>query len=435
MKIIKLSAENIKRLKAIEITPDGPVVKISGRNAQGKTTVLDSIWWALGGAKAIQEEPIRHGAHQGTIQLELDDLIVTRTFTPDNSYLKVENKQGATYKSPQAVLDKLIGQLSFDPLAFARADAKKQRDLLLEVTGLKVDTEALADIAGTETANAGPNAIDIINGYYKEVYDARTVVNRQLDVAKKVLASLPDVEPVEAVSVTTLLQERRALEQEYIRQEAIRNDLVRYEGQRSRLEQEIRELMSQIQIKEKELESVRMLHATHVDLVRNLRIVDFATVDDQIANAEATNQQAQAYRELQKQANHVAALQAEADAYTGRLEAIKAYKVKLMADARFPIEGLGFSANGVTYHGVPLEQASAAEKLQVSLAMAMALNPELRVVRVDDASLLDADHMALIEEMARENDYQVWMEIVDASGAVGIYIEDGEVRPGQAVAQ
>ena len=48
MKIIKLQAENIKKLRAIEISPDGPVVKITGKNAAGKSTVLDSISWALG---------------------------------------------------------------------------------------------------------------------------------------------------------------------------------------------------------------------------------------------------------------------------------------------------------------------------------------------------------------------------------------------------
>jgi Mor family transcriptional regulator len=36
--------------------------------------------------------------------------------------------------------------------------------------------------------------------------------------------------------------------------------------------------------------------------------------------------------------------------------------------------------------------------------------------------------MAIIEKMAKDNDYQVWCELVDESGGVGIYIEDGEVK-------
>ncbi len=43
MKIIKLQSENIKKLKAIEIKPDSNLIQITGANAQGKTSVLDSI--------------------------------------------------------------------------------------------------------------------------------------------------------------------------------------------------------------------------------------------------------------------------------------------------------------------------------------------------------------------------------------------------------
>ena len=36
MKIITLTAENIKKLVAVEIKPDGSLVQITGKNGQGK---------------------------------------------------------------------------------------------------------------------------------------------------------------------------------------------------------------------------------------------------------------------------------------------------------------------------------------------------------------------------------------------------------------
>lgn len=57
MKIVKLTAENIKRLKAVEITPTGALVEVTGKNGQGKSSVLDAIWWALAGAEHIQTVP------------------------------------------------------------------------------------------------------------------------------------------------------------------------------------------------------------------------------------------------------------------------------------------------------------------------------------------------------------------------------------------
>lgn len=73
MKIIKLAAENIQRLKAVEITPPGHVVKITGKNEQGKTSVLDSIMYALAGTKSLPEQPIRQGESKASIRVELDD--------------------------------------------------------------------------------------------------------------------------------------------------------------------------------------------------------------------------------------------------------------------------------------------------------------------------------------------------------------------------
>mgnify|MGYP001295983560 FL=1 len=60
--------------------------------------------------------------------------------------------------------------------------------------------------------------------------------------------------------------------------------------------------------------------------------------------------------------------------------------------------------------------------------MAMAINPKLRVIRIMDGSLLDRQAMAQIEEMARERDFQVWIERVDENGTTGVLIEDGEVQ-------
>ena len=91
------------------------------------------------------------------------------------------------------------------------------------------------------------------------------------------------------------------------------------------------------------------------------------------------------------------------------------------------VDGLGFDDDGVTYQGVPFSQASASEQIRVSLAMAMSLNPKLRVIRILDGSLLDAENLAQIADMAKDNDYQVWIERVGTADGIGVVIEDGAV--------
>lgn len=100
MKIIKLQSENVKKLKAVEITPDGNLVVIGGNNAQGKTSVLDSITMSLAGKSAIPAQPIRTGEDKARVVCELDDLIVTRTFTAAGG--------GTLTVASRAMLDALI---------------------------------------------------------------------------------------------------------------------------------------------------------------------------------------------------------------------------------------------------------------------------------------------------------------------------------------
>lgn len=121
------------------------------------------------------------------------------------------------------------------------------------------------------------------------------------------------------------------------------------------------------------------------------------------------------------------ALQAQADTLTAAIERRDKEKADAIARAALPIPGLGIGDGIVLFNALPFRQASDAERLRVSIAIAMASHPKLRIIRVRDGSLLDADAMTLLETMAIDNDYQVWIERVDGSGKVGFVLEDGFV--------
>lgn len=133
------------------------MIVIGGDNAQGKTCVLDSIEYALNGAGAIPAKPIRTGQEKARVVLDMGDIIVTRTFTANGTNLVVKNKDGATFASPQAMLDKLVGELTFDPLEFPKMNAKLQAEVLKQLVGLNFDE---------------------VNARYKHLFSARTGVNR-----------------------------------------------------------------------------------------------------------------------------------------------------------------------------------------------------------------------------------------------------------------
>jgi len=125
-------------------------------------------------------------------------------------------------------------------------------------------------------------------------------------------------------------------------------------------------------------------------------------------------------------------LKAEADALTAAMAKREEEKRAAIAAAKLPIDGVEFVGEAIHLNGVPFDQASDAEQLRASLAIAMAANPRLRVIRVRDGSLLDEDGLRIVEEMAGDRDFQVWCERVDSTGKVGFVIENGEVRSAPA---
>lgn len=399
MKIIKLTAENVKRLKAVEISPDGTVQVITGRNAQGKTSVLDAIWLALGGGAAAREtaRPIRAGEDKASVTLDLGDLLVTRTWTGDKTALTVKSAEGARYPSPQGVLDALVGRLSFDPLEFTRLSGRDQIAALLDLVDLDVDLPALA-------------------AQRAKLYSERTEIGRQGKVLEGQATGLGPVEdaPAEELSASDLIALIRSEQQETERQQADHRQAARLGADVQRLEEELGRARS-------------ALAAAQDALASHRPVKDVAILEANLATIEETNRAVRRNADREAVARKLDAARTSYRETTAAIEEIDHSKAEALAKAVFPVAGLGFDDDGVTYNGVPFSQASAAEQIRVSLAMAMSLNPELRVIRILDGSLLDSDNLRLISEMATEHDYQVWIERVADGSGVGVVIEDGEV--------
>ena len=435
LRVIQLVAENIKGLKAVDITPDQHFQIISGKNGQGKSSVLDSIWFALGGAEAakIAAKPIRAGENTASVMLDLGDMIVTRKWKGDNTSLSVTTKDGAKYSSPQSMLDKLIGRLSFDPFAFAQLKDAEQRKTLMGLVKWEVDP-------------------DTLDSERKQLFDTRTGINReskqraaQLDAMEHPNEDIPQQEVSAAEVMKKITDANEVVRINNQKREELRN--VGYEYQTKQ-----NNVRTQTQIVDdliKKLEDAKAtLHAMIIDMERTrdrgrelktevelLKDPDLDALTEELNGLEQVNKairDAIRFKELQKNVNE---LEEKAREITQKMSDIDTTKQHMLSNAAFPIHGLGFDENGVTFQDIPFKQCSAAERLKVSMSIAMSLNPELRIIRILDGSLLDSENMKLIEDMAKERDYQVWIEVVNESGTVGLYIEDGEIKPRGAKAQ
>lgn len=432
MKILRLTSKNVKRLRAVEIAPDGNVVVIGGRNAQGKTSVLDSILYALGGKEVACREPVRRGAERAEVRCDLGDLIVTRTFTATGGgNLTVENKEGERLGSPQRKLDDLVGRLSFDPLAFSRMDSKSQAETLRSLVGLDFAT---------------------LDGQRAALFEARTEVNREGKALRARFDAIPAVEPdtpeteVSSAEVLKELDAAQALnaihatERQYVAD--AENGLKNAEtalrvatSQADQTREEIARLQRRLAQEEaatarakKDCDDARYTTEESRRKAATLVDIDLAPIKARLASNDDTNRKVREKRARATLEKDLEDKRAESAALTAEIEAIDARKQEAVASAKFPVEGLGFdfADGGVTFGGLPFDQASSAEQLRVSVAIGLALNPTLRVLLIRDGSLLDEFSLAMIAEMAEKHDGQLWIEQVSADGAT-VVIEDGSV--------
>jgi len=426
MKIVQLQAENVKRLKAVEISPEGHIVEITGRNGQGKSSVLDAIWWALAGTTHIQAVPIRKGENEARIRLDLGEIKVVRTFRKreDQTFttsIAVESTDGARYPSPQRMLDGLLGALSFDPLAFTRMDGKAQMEALKRfVPG--VDFDAI------EKAN-------------KADFDRRTDVNRQAKAFRAQASGIvvPADAPAERIDDAALVAEMEQagehnalIERRRAGREAAAVEVKRLDAEAERIRSDIAALTDRLRFAEGHADEKREQLAKAGPLPDP---IDTAALRERIADASRANAAIARREERARIEMQAAEVEAQAAALTKTMEERTAAKREAIAKADLPVPGLGFGDDEILLEGVPFDQASSAEQLRTSVAIAMAANPKLRVIRVQDGSLLDEEAMRILAEMAQAADYQVWIERVGVSGGVAIVIEDGTVKGAVQVAQ
>lgn len=377
------------------------------------TSVLDSIAFALQGKKkADQPNPIRDGQDTGTIFLDLGDYKVERTFRRkgDDDYttkLTVEKGEGLRVSSPQGVLDAMLSKISFDPLEFLRQKPKEQ---LVTLQALVPDFDFDEHAMERE-----------------RLYDERTEANRDLKQKEAELAQFADVEgerpkPVDVETLTASInaihqanrekqQERRAYQQLENQRDAARSNIERI---RTQLQEEKLKLAQCIQ----DLENTAEPEPDE----------DPQPLITKLAEAQAINRTVADWDARQQSLAMVETYQTVSDDLTASIAALDEKKRKAIEEAELPVPGLSLAPDYVELDGQPFDQASHAQQLRTSIAIAMSGDPEIKVLCVKDGSLLDEDSLALLEEAIDGTGWQLWLECVGNASPVGFTMVDGELH-------
>lgn len=452
LRVVSLQAQNIMRLTAVEIVwdPAESTLKVGGKNGAGKSSVLNAVAMALGGKALCPEEPIRQGEESGFVQVDLGEFVVRRDFsrdkhftcaiegdnvnhqhTPDcvftwgetKSSLTLRNAEGIKQGTPQAILDRLIGKLSFDPLAFANEEPARQDAILRQIVGL--------DVSAFEEQR-------------KVAYDRRAHWKKEYTAGTARLQAMPTYKdaPSEEIPMAEISDEM--LKAEEYRRLAVEADRAtdKAHDALTNLEKQSAELSGRIAETEKRLATMReemvSMTAKREDAVKEHEarkitaesahavVPDSAAIRQRLTDAEAINAKVRANAAYAAEAKKVDEFGAKAKAEDEAVKAAEKAKEDALQAVKFPVEGLGVNDNGVTFNGIPFKQASTAEQIKVSVEVGFALNQGVKLLLVRNGNALDEDSLKAVAAQAEAAGGQILMEYVTKNADdVSVMIVDG----------
>ncbi|MDT2905860.1 AAA family ATPase [Lactococcus lactis] len=400
IKINKLEIENVKRVKAVSLEPtQNGLTVIGGRNGQGKTSILDSIAWALGGNKYKPSQPHREGSVlPPNLQISLSNGLEIKR-DGKNSDLKVIDPSGQ--KAGQKLLDSFVEEFALNLPKFMESSNADKARTLLQIIGVG---DKLAEFEKKE----------------QELYNERLVIGRVADQKKKFAAEMTYFQeaPKELISVSELIQEQQAILAKNAENERLR-------GQRDNLKQQQAHLDSEIaRLIEEKAKVDQQLEIAEKDAL-DLHDESTEQLEYSISNTEEINRKVRANLDKDKAEQDAQIEKEKYDNLSAQIDRIRLDKNQLLEDADLPLPGLSVAEGELLYKGQRWDNMSGAEQLKVSTAIVRKLNPECGFILIDKLEQMDLDTLKEFGQWLEQEQLQAIATRVSTGDECSIIISDG----------
>lgn len=400
VKINTLEVENVKRIKALKLSPsESGLTVIGGRNGQGKTSVLDAIAWGLGGDKFKPSAPKREGSFADPeLHITLSNgLVVERK--GKNGSLKVTDPNGN--KGGQTLLNEFVETLALDLPRFLKASSKEKAETLLKIIGVG---DMLKELDLREKT------------LYDERHSIGIIADRKAKFAKEMptYSGVPDA-PVSPMELIKKQQEILARNGENQRKRMLRDKYEKeYEDAKNAC------VLAKMRLKEAE-ENVIAARSNAADTI------DESTkeLENSIADVENLNAKIRANFEREKAEAEAESYRTQYESLTDDIEEVRAARRSLLENADLPLKGLSVEDGELTYKGQKWDCMSGSEQLIVGAAIVRRLNPDCGFVLLDKLEQLDADTLKTFGEWLESEGLQAIATRVSTGGECSIIIEDG----------
>lgn len=442
MHISHIRIRNILGIAEYDFAPGRGFTEISGKNGQGKTTILEAVKAiAKGGHDATL---LTAGAEDGEIVYVLDNgMEIAKTITETKTDISVR-LPGSKKKeaAPAAIVGSLVDQLSNNPVELLRAKPKERVKVLLESMPIDVDTNRLTEIVGFDVvAKPGVHGLYVIDEVRSQVFSARTGTNRALDEKKKTIKQLRDVVPegvgevggsedvLEAQLGEIDVAKNAELARIETKLQGVRSEsAARVDDIKAKAEQSIEDLRQQIasiqeqcaadvEAERAALQETEGRAGTQRQRTLDKHAADRAPIHAQLSairtNRDAAAKREQALETIETMEVEAQTLKEESEAQTAALEQIDAYKLELLAT--LPIPGIEVRGEQLYRDGVPLDRLNTQQQVDIAIEVAKLRAGKLGVVCVDGLELMDDEHYQAFQQKALESGLQFFVSRVSNS--------------------
>lgn len=403
IKINRLEIENVKRIKAVRIEPtQNGLTVIGGKNNQGKTSVIDSIAWALGGEKYRPSHAKREGSViPPNLHIVLSNgLIVERK--GKNSDLKVTDPNGE--KGGQQLLNEFVEQLALDLPKFMQSTAKEKANILLQTIGIG---DKLLELELEET----------------ELYNQRRTIGQIADQKLKFAKEMPCFSDAQKdlVSASELIKQQQEILAKNGENQRKRENLKLYLNKVDSLNNQIKEMQNQLEIALNDLE---LAQKSATDL--NDESTD--ELEKNIYNIEEINRQVRANLDKDKAREDADNYYNQYNKLSEKIEKVRKLKTDLLDNADLPLKGLSVAEGELTYKGFKWDNLSGSDQLKVSTAIVRKLNPNCGFILLDKLEQMDVDTLQEFGQWLEQENLQAIATRVSTGDECSVIISDGYVE-------
>lgn len=407
VKINSLEFENVKRIKAVALTPaQNGLTVIGGKNGQGKTSVLDTLAWVLGGESYKPSEATRQGSViPPDLKVKLSNgLIVERK--GKNSTLKVTDPSGS--KGGQQILNQFVEQLAINLPKFLNQSSKEKANTLLKIIGVG---DKLYELENKE----------------KSIYDQRTAIGRIADQKKKFASEMTTYEgvPLEPLSATELIKQQQEILLKNAENQQKRDKCFALQAERNRLAEKVNMLKAELEKHHNLLITAEKDMMIAFKSAEELQDESTEELKKNITDIDEINIKIRANLDKEKAELDAEDYKKQYDTMSSQIEQLREEKMMLLKNANLPLPGLSVEDGELTYNGFKWDAMSGAEQLKVSTAIVRKLNPECGFVFLDKLEQMDVDTLNEFGNWLEAEGLQAIATRVSTGNECSIIIEDG----------